>query len=46
MGTSDHILEKKGQHLLTKKRVHFFNFQEKKSLFFLFQRVHFMLLLY
>ena len=41
-----HILEKKGEHLLLEKRVHFFSFSRKKDLFFHFQRVHFMLFLY
>ena len=38
MGTSGHILEKKGEHLLTKKRVHFFSFSRKKGPFFSFSR--------
>ena len=36
-----HILEKKGQHLLREKSLHFFHFQGKKGTFFHFQGVRF-----
>ena len=36
MGTSGHVLEKKGQHLLREKRVHFFHFQGRKWFIFSF----------
>ena len=46
MGASGHILEKKRTASPKRKRVHFFHFQGNKGLFFRFQGVHFMLLLY